>query len=552
MPGETDWLAGFKPHPLHHYLDKTVAEYGAKKAVDFFGLTWSWSEVGAMVDKVAARLQAMGVAKGVQVGLCLPNTPYYPVFYFAVLKIGGTVVNYNPLYVERELSFQVEDSRTSIMVTLDLKAIYDKVEAVRAKGLLSHIIVCPMADILPQPKRLLFRLFKRKEMAAVRYDGAHIAFADMLASSGSLRPVDIDPQNDIAVLQYTGGTTGTPKGAMLTHANLCANTEQVRAAFPGAKRGEERLLALLPFFHVFAMTVVQNYSVAIGAQMVLMPRLDMGLLFKTITRTKPTLFPGVPTIYTAILNAPQAKTTDLGSIRFCLSGGAPLPVEVKEQFESLTGCKLVEGYGLTESSPVVSVNPPEGVVKAGSIGMPVVGTEVQIRDLEDKRKVLEQGGRGEVAVRGPQVMKGYWERPGESGATLVDGWLMTGDVGYIDEDGYIFLVDRIKDLILCSGYNVYPRVVEEALYQHPDVVETIVIAVTDKYRGQAPKAFVKRAAGSQITADELMAFLRDQISKIEMPREIEFRDELPKTMVGKLSKKELIEEEAEKASKAEG
>jgi long-chain acyl-CoA synthetase len=352
----------------------------------------------------------------------------------------------------------------------------------------------------------------------------------------------------VAVLQYTGGTTGVPKGAMLTHANLTANTYQMGMIFPSARPGEERMMAVLPFFHVFAMTVAMNFAVAYGAEMILVPRFELDQVLKLIAKRKPTLFPGVPTLYTALNSAAAKGGHDLSSIRICVSGGAPLPVEVKAQFERLTGCSLVEGYGLSEASPVVTCNPPGGKIKAGSIGLPVPGTTVEVRSHVDPGLLLPQGEHGEICVRGPQVMAGYWGRPEETAEVLQDGILRTGDIGYVDPEGYIFLVDRIKDVILCGGYNVYPRVIEEALYQHPAVAEVVVIGIPDDYRGQAPKAFVRLRDDAEATPEELKTFLTSQISRIELPKAIEIRDELPKTMVGKLSKKELVAEEAAKAA----
>ncbi|MEP3277347.1 MAG: long-chain fatty acid--CoA ligase [Stappiaceae bacterium] len=544
------WLDAFKPVPISDYLDRTVEKFAHRPAIDFFGKGWTYGELGALVERAAAGFQQIGVKKGVHVGLCLPNSPYYCICYFAILKIGGTIVNYNPLYVERELAFQVKDSQTKIMVTLDLKIIYDKVEQVRQDGLLEKIVVCPMAEILPQPKKLLFQIFKGRDRASITYDASHLSYRDLMERSASPEPVTIDPETDIAVLQYTGGTTGVPKGAMLTHRNLSANIEQMRHFFRSARPGEERKLCILPFFHVFAMTVGQNLSVLIGAEMVLLPRFELKQLLQTVVRKKVTLFPGVPTIYTAINNSPLTKQFDLSSIRLCLSGGAPLPVEVKQQFETLTSCRLVEGYGLTESSPVAACNPLEGDQIAGSIGRPMIGTIFEFRDLEDLSKQVPKGEKGELCIRGPQVMAGYWQRPDATADTIEDGVLHTGDVGYQDENGFTYLVDRIKDLILCSGYNVYPRVIEEALYQHPDIEEAIVIAVPDDYRGQAPKAFVKMLDGKSAGSEDIREFLKDYLSAIEMPREVEFRTELPKTMVGKLSKKELVEEERAKRERA--
>lgn len=548
-PAGVDWAEPIPARPLYSIFDEAVAQFAGRPCVDFLGRRYTYGEISDLVNRAAKGFQRLGVARGTRVGLCLPNSPYYLVCYFAVLKLGGIVVNFNPLYVERELATQIIDSQTEIMVTLDLAALYDKVAKMFDQAGLGQIVVCRMADILPQPKRLLFSVLKRGELAAIPADSRNVRFADLIENDGRYQPVDVDP-GEVAVLQYTGGTTGVPKGAMLTHANLLANTVQVFRWFPGLQRGEERLLGVLPFFHVFAMTVVMNLGIAAGAELILLPRFELEMLLKTIHKRRPTLFPGVPTIYTAINNAPTLKKYDLSSIKFCISGGAPLPVEVKHEFEKLTGCNLVEGYGLTEASPVTNCNPIGGIDKAGSIGIPLPGTIIEIRSPDDPGKLMPTGEKGEVCVVGPQVMAGYWKRPDDTAKTIVDGRLRTGDIGYMDGDGYVFLVDRIKDVILCGGYNVYPRNVEEAIYLHPAVVEVIVIGVADAYRGQAPKAFVRLRDDATCTEKELKDFLADKLSKIELPREIEFRAELPKTMIGKLSKKELVAEEQAKAAGA--
>lgn len=552
MTTAEEWNAAFDARPVHEYLESTVAQFGDRPAADFMGKVWTYFELGDLVDSTAAGLQAMGVGPGVHVGLCLPNTPYYTIFYFAILKIGGTVANFNPLYVEREIAFQARDADVRIMVTMDLKVIYDKVEEVRKEKILDKIIVCPMTFCLPTIKKVLFSLFKRKELADIPRDEAHVWFDELQTRGNSPKPVEIDPHDDIAVLQYTGGTTGVPKGAMLTHQNLSANIEQMRCVFEKARLGEEKMLCVLPFFHVFAMTVAQNLSIILGAEMVLQPRFELKALLEAVKRKQVTLFPGVPTLYTAINNSPMTANYDLSSISLCLSGGAPLPVEVKESFEKLTGCVLVEGYGLTESSPVAAVNPLDENRRAGSIGRLVPGTSARFVSIEDRTTEVAAGEKGELLLHGPQIMKGYWKREDATADMITaEGYLHTGDVGYQDDEGFIYLVDRIKDLILCSGYNVYPRVIEEAIYQNEAVDETIVIAIPDEYRGQSPKAFIKLKEGHSMTGEDMKAFLKEHLSSIEMPREFEFRDELPKTMVGKLSKKELVEEEAQKRAQSE-
>ena len=543
-PAKVDWRAEIPRRPLWSLMDEAVARFAARPCIDFLGRRYSYAEIGALVDRVARGLQDLGLAKGDRVGLLLPNTPYFVVFFHAVLKAGGIVVNFNPLYAERELAKQIEDSGTEVMVTLDLDRIYGKLARILPETRLKRVIVCPMADILPRPKCWLFPILKAREIARIPADGRHLRFAGLADNAGRPRAVEVDPETDVAVLQYTGGTTGIPKGAMLTHANLHANTVQSALWFPDVVPGQERMLGVIPLFHVFAMTAVMNLALAVGAEMILLPRFELDQVMKTIQTRKPTIFPAVPTIYTAIANHEHAGRYDLSSIKYCVSGGAPLPLEVKSAFESRTGCVLVEGYGLTESSPVATVNPLDRSNKAGSIGLPLPGTVIEILSLEDRRTVLGPGERGEVCIRGPQVMKGYWNRPDETAITLVDGRLHTGDVGYMDEEGYTFIVDRIKDIILCGGYNVYPRNVEEAIYLHPAVAECVVAGIADRYRGQTVKAYVKLVDGASLTKAELDAFLKDKLSPIEIPKILEIRaEELPKTMIGKLSRKALLDQE---------
>ncbi len=524
-------------------LARSARDFPNSPAIDFLGRRLSYAALAAEVERVAAGLQALGVIKGDRVGLCLPNTPYFVVGYYAALTIGAVVVNYNPLYVERELAHQIEDSGTSVMLVIDVPTVHRKVVAAADRAGLRKIVVCSLADALPRPKALLFKLLKRKErLARLPDDGRHVGYDELRATRGALHPVSVSGE-DLAVLQYTGGTTGTPKGAMLTHRNVAANSAQNVAYDPSRRRGEERVLGVLPLFHVFAMTVVMNYAVEVAALMVLLPRYELKATMKALLATKPTVFPAVPTIYGAIAKLAEKERRDLSFIELCISGGAPLPVEIGDHFRKLTGAHLVEGYGLTEASPVVCCNPAKGVSKVGSVGVPLVDTIVEIRDPES-RALMKPGEKGELIIRGPQVMRGYWNKPAETAAVLDEHGLRTGDIGYIDEDGYIFIVDRIKDLILCGGYNVYPRVIEDALYQHADVAEAIVIGVPDAYRGQAPKAFVVLREGSAAKAETLQAHLEGYLSKIERPKAIAIRKTLPKTAIGKLSRKDLLAEEA--------
>ncbi len=533
------------PRLLTDLLDKAVLRYGDWPALDFLGRRWTYAELVELVRRAARGLQDLGVRRGTRVGLCLPNTPYFPIFYFAVLRIGGIVVNFNPLYVERELKHQILDSGTSIMIVPNLAMIHGKVAAVAGDTGLVHVVVCPMGGILPPIKRIAFALLKRRDLARIPRDRLHVRFADLIADAADPDPVDRSP-DDVAVLQYTGGTTGVPKGAQLTHANLAANSAQMILHVGHLPGRQERTLGVLPLFHVFALTSVLNYGVDTAAELVLLPRFEMKQFLATLRRARPTQFFGVPTLYNAMNALPAEQAPDLSTIQICISGGAPLPFEVRDAFERRYGCRLVEGYGLSEASPIIACNPLDGLVKDNSAGPAFPGTVLEIRDLDDPHRLLGVGERGEVCARGPQVMQGYWNRPEESRSSFVDGALRTGDIGYLDEDGYLFLVDRIKDLILCGGYNVYPRVIEDALYEHPAVAEAVVIGVPDEYRGQSPKAFVALRAGMQADEAALCAFLKERLNKIEMPSSIEFRDSLPKTLVGKLSKKALADEEAAK------
>ena len=545
-PNTIEWSSVIDKCPLHQYIETSSARYGDHSAIDFLGRKTTYMELANLVDHAAKGLQELGATKGSRIGLCLPNTPYSVIFFFASLKIGATVVNFNPLYVEREISYQINDSDTEIMITIDLKMIYPKIASMLSQTeSLRTIVICPMAKVLPAVKGFLFQHLKKKEIACVT-EIQTITFDQVMANNGDPDIPEINIDEDVAVLQYTGGTTGQPKGAMLTHGNLSANVSQMKLWFPELDYGTEKVLGVLPLFHVFAMTTVMNFAVATGAEMILLPRYELGQTLKTIHKKSPTLFPAVPTIYTGINNASNLSKYNLSAIRYCISGGAPLPLEVKNQFETLTGCRLVEGYGLSECSPVATCNTLEGVNKEGSIGLPMPGTKLTIHDIDNPEQVLEPNQTGEVWISGPQVMKGYWQQEEESLRTLPDGWLRTGDTGYMDEEGHFFLVDRIKDLILSSGNNVYPRNIEEAIYLHATVEEVTVIGISDEYRGEVPKAFIKLREGETLTEMELIEFLADKLSKIEMPSVIEFRSELPKTLIGKLSKKELKAEELSK------
>ena len=539
-PKSIAWDAKFRPALVGTLLDKAVQAYGARPCSYFMGKRMSFAEIGELSDRAARGFQALGVREGVRVGLLLPNTPTFLIFYYGVLKAGGTVVNFNPLYSLDEIEFQIRDSGTSVMVTLDLSLLFEKVAAMFERGALEKAVVASFPSLLPSLKSVGFKLLRRAQLANVGasdFGDRIVPERTLLANDGRYERPSITP-DAIAVLQYTGGTTGTPKGAMLSHANLTINVGQVRAWRNQQATEADRLLGILPLFHVFAMTAVMNYGIAGGMEMILLPKFELLPTLRLIGKLRPTMMPGVPTLFNAMLRHPRAAKFDLSSLEYCISGGAALPVEVKRGFEAVTGSGLVEGYGLSETSPVVTCNPVENG-KEGSIGLPLPATEISIRSLDDPDQEMPCGEPGEICVSGPQVMTGYWNKPQETGAAFVGRYFRTGDVGYMDEDGYIFIVDRIKDMINVSGFKVYPRRIEDALYAHSAVAEVTVVGIPDDYRGEAPKAFVKLKDDKAATAAELHEFLREKLSKFELPVEIEFRDELPKTMIGKLSKKEL-------------
>ncbi|MEC9347265.1 MAG: long-chain fatty acid--CoA ligase [Pseudomonadota bacterium] len=551
-PG-VSWDTKLETYPVWRILDDAVKRWPDKAATDFMGKELTYRDLDRLVAKAAKGFQKLGVKPGVHVGLFLPNTPHYVISFFGILKAGGTVVNYSPLDAIKVLEHKIEDSQTDIMVTLDLQALFPQAERMLKETRLKKLVVGGLPDVLPFPKNLLFPLVKSKDIAKVPKDDAHVRFKTLLDNDGKFTPVQIgDPADTLAVLQYTGGTTGLPKGAMLTHGNLTAATSSYAAANTGESpvllEGKERILAVLPLFHIYALQINMLLAMRFGATIILHPRFELEAVLKDLEAKKPTMFPGVPTMFTAIVNAPGVDKLDLSSLRYCASGGAPLPVEIAQRFEKLTGCKLNEGWGMTETSPAGVSTPATGAAKPGSCGIPMPGIEIKFIDVDDPSKTLPMGERGEICIRGANVMKGYWQKPeATKEAFTEDGFFRTGDVGYMDDDGYMFIVDRTKDMILCGGFNVYPRNIEEAVYQHPSVAEVSVIGIPDDYRGQAPKAFIKLKPGAaSFTLDEMKAFLRDKIGKHEMISDMDIRDELPKTLVGKLSKKELYEEEEKK------
>ncbi|UMZ73281.1 long-chain-fatty-acid--CoA ligase [Natranaerofaba carboxydovora] len=529
---------------LYEFLERSASKFPNNNALIFFGNKIKYRDLLKSVDAFAGALKNLGLSKGDRLSIMLPNSPQMVIAYYAALKIGAIVVQTNPLYKEKELSHQLEDSGAETIVCLDL--VYNNVKKVLPNTKLKNIIVTAIKDYLPFPLNLIYPLKQKKEgqKPDVPKNDDFFWFKDLINLEKSADKANIDPDEDVALLQYTGGTTGLPKGTMLTHKNLVSNTMQVSSWVPDIEEGKEVLMGALPFFHVYGMTVGMNLAVYNSSPLVLVPRFDVDQVMKQIQKYKVTLFPGAPTMYVAVINHPKVKNYDLSSIKACISGAAPLPVEVQKQFESLTGGKLVEGYGLSEASPVTHANPLYGVRKEGSIGFPMPDTECKLIDADSGEEVT-LGERGELVVSGPQVMKGYWNMPGETSNVLSSRWLYTGDIAVMDEEGYFYIVDRKKDVILTGGFSVFPRDVEEVLYQHPAIEEAAVVGVSDEYKGETVKACISVKEGEEVTKEEIRKFCKEQLAPYKVPKVVEFMDELPKTLVGKISRRMLTGQEVE-------
>ncbi len=558
-------LAPYPSRSLYSILADAGSRFPTAPAVAFWlpgapmGQTITYAELVKQVDQFSRVLTSLGVRKGDAVGLVLPNCPQYVIAYYAALRIGAVIVGNNPLYTERELTHQLTDAGIQVVVTLDV--LYPKVHAVRDAVGLREVVVGSVTDYMPFPLNLLApRTIKKHELAAgnpwppVPADAKVRRWkALMRASHPPVAVAEVDA-DDVAGLIYTGGTTGLSKGAMLTHGNLVSNVIQGAAWFPDLVDGREGVMCIIPFFHSYGMTVAMNVGIYKAAKLVLMPQFQLEPALKTIQKEKPTLFPGVPRLYIAINEGKETSNYDLKSIRACLSGAAPLPLAVAEKFESITGAKVVEGYGLTETSPITHANPIYGKRKEGSIGLPIPDTEARIVDLEDWTKEVAEGEQGELIMAGPQVMKGYHNRPEETDAMIrTDGdgkrWILTGDIARMDPEGYFYIVDRKKDMILVSGFNVYPTDIEQVLYRHPKIEKACVVGVPDATTGEAVKAFVVLKQGQTATPEEIVSFLRSDefgLTGYKVPKKIEFRDSLPETLVGKVLRRVLLEEEKQK------
>ncbi len=566
------WLKHYEPGvraaldypdvPMHRYLENAAARTPGQTATIFGGVVHqlggalldarlSYGKLNEHANRLANALATMGVKRGDRVALLLPNCPQYVISYYAILKLGAIVASNNPMYVARELEFQLNDAGAETIICLS--RLYGTVRKVRANTALRNVIVANIKEYFPPALKALFSLaVEKKEGHAAVLDAGDRWFPDVIAHAPATAP-QVDVQGgDTAVLLYTGGTTGVPKAAEITHRNLIANVVQLDAWITNApKNGQDSVLTALPLFHSYAMSTCMNLAVYRAIPMILIPNpRDLAHLLKSIDRHHPTLFPGVPTMYVSINNYPDLAKYNVKSIKACISGAAGLPVEVQVKFQELTGARLVEGYGLSEATPVTHANPVFGENRIGTIGLPYPDTDCRIVDIETGTTELPPGEPGELIVKGPQVMKGYWNKPEETRQTLRDGWLHTGDIATMDADGYFRIVDRKKDMIIAGGYNIYPREIEEVLFSHPKILEAAVAGATDPYRGETVKAYVVLKPGQTATAEDIIAFCRERLAAFKRPTIVEFRESLPKTMVGKILRRQLLAEDKEKAAKA--
>lgn len=556
------WLRHYEPgvpalltipdRPLPWLLDETASHYPSHTAFIYYGTKITYAQFSSYANRFAIALQRLGVQKGDRVAIALPNIPQYPIAFYGALRAGAVIVPTNPLYTEREMQHQLADSDAKVIVMLD--AFYPVVRAVRKSTAVEHIIITSPADFLPPMLRTLYPLSQRKakhpgppltaqEMSEDKTLHSMKTMLDTHTKGGvELFNLPVPASgNDLAVLQYTGGTTGLSKGAMLTHRNLLSNAIQTRNWTPHVSKGGEITLCVAPFFHSYGLTVGLNLSILAAATMVLVPQFKAKAIVQDIHQYKPTLFPGIPTMYVAILREAGKRTEYLSSIKYCLSGAAPLPAKVQSDFEQASGAKLVEGYGLSEAAPVTHCNPFTDERRQGSIGLPISNIEATILDAETG-ELLPPDAIGEIVVKGPNIMQGYWKREAETKAIFVNGWMRTGDIGKMDEDGYFYIIDRAKDLIIASGFNVYPREVEEVLFQHRAVSEAAVVGVPDEYRGETVVAFVVLKSGfepSEKTKEELLAFCKERLTPYKVPKKLEFRTDLPKSLIGKVLRREL-------------
>ena len=561
---EKPWLKHYEPQvpptleypqrPLFTNLEESARKYPNASATIFLNKILTYKELNDLADRFAAALQQLGVKKGDRVAIYMANCPQFVASYYGALKAGAIVVTFNPLYAAREVEHQLKDSGAETMVVMS--RFYPIVKSVRPNTHLKRVVVTNIKEYFPPLVKFLYTLFRERkggDRVDTSGDPNTYWFQDLIKSApAKLVPVQVTA-SDTACFLYTGGTTGVPKGAELTHANLMSNAVACRHWLHDIQETKEVVLTTIPLYHSYGMTTCMNLSVYAAGAMLLIPNpRDYDDLMKNINKHHPTLFPGVPTMYVAFNNYPDLAKYDVNSIRACISGAAGLPVEVQTKFQELTGARLVEGYGLSEASPVTHANPVYGDNRIGTIGLPWPDTEAKIVDLETGKNELGVGEAGELIIRGPQVMKGYWNMPEETAMTLRDGWLFTGDIATMDEDGYFKIVDRKKDIIIAGGFNIYPREVEEVLYEHPDIREAVVAGIPDPYRGETVKAYCVLKEGASVTEEEMILFCKDKVARYKVPSAVEFRSELPKTIVGKVLRRILVAEEKQKMEADKG
>jgi len=541
-------------HPLTWILDQTVSRYPTHTAFIYYGTKLTYAQFSSLAYRFAIGLQRLGIKQGDRVAIALPNIPQYPIAFYGALRAGAIVVPTNPLYTEREMQHQLADSGARVVVMLDM--FYPVVRTIRANTALEHIIITSPTDYLPPVLQRLYPLTQfhahhqqppltDKELHGDKMLHVMSAILESQTKDG-VEVFNLPVQatgDDLAVLQYTGGTTGLSKGAMLTHHNLLANALQTRSWIPNTRDGEEVVLCVAPFFHSYGLTVGMNFPIYSASTMVLLPKFDTKEVVKTIRRYHPTQLPGIPTMYIAIMHGIGKHVADLRSIKYCISGAMGLPAKVRMDWEALTGGKLVEGYGLSEASPVTHANPLNGDIRDGSVGLPIPCVDAMILD----QKTMEPapvGEEGEIMLKGPNIMQGYWNRPDETASIFLEGWMHTGDIGIMDEEGYFYVIDRSKDLIKASGFNIYPREVEEVLLLHPFIAEAAVIGIPHEYRGETVAAVIVLKPGFEVsedTRDEIIAYCKKELTPYKVPKFIEFRESLPKTLIGKVLKRELRE-----------
>ncbi|MEM7617375.1 MAG: AMP-binding protein, partial [Pseudomonadota bacterium] len=550
FPEDSPWDQEIPVMPLYHVIDQAAKEFSDKTAIDFYGKKYSYAKLLKLINKSTKGLQKIGVGPEMRVGLMMPNCPQYMIMFFAILKCGASVVNLNPLYHVKELKNQIDQLDVKIICTLNINELYNKANNLVQTSVVEKIIIGKFERSLPFFKSKAFQVTKKNKIASVLYNNVNISMRKIISNDGKYKEVDINPIKDIALYQFTGGTTGVPKAAMLTHSNVYSNIYQASSMLNDniLKKGKESIIAVLPFFHIFALTSIMGVGVMKGAKLILHPKFEIRKLLQDVLQKKATILVGVPSIYTAIINYKDLNINDLHSLKFCISGGANLSRTLKDNFEHRINCPIYQGYGLTESSPIAALCPTfDDKLESpkNTIGIPLPGTIISIRDIEDNDKIMNPEEKGEIFIKGPQVMLGYYNKPTDKShmpeQVIFDGFLKTGDVGFLDKNGFLFIVDRLKEVIICGGVNIYPSIIEEILNSNPAIKESAAIAIEDEYKGQVVKIFVVLKVGLEMTEEKLRDSLKDKLTKLEMPKYIEFVSEIPKTMIGKIDKKALIE-----------